>query len=187
MAAVQLLTIVLTAVCSLLVAYFAYWLAGKPRLYVYSPHSTGFQLPPPKEGAEPVAIRAGQVIVQNAGRKSASKVQLMAQAGWLPWGYTVLPSVDHEIKSGPRGEWMMELPYLGPGETITVQILNGPNIDTVRSLEGPAKLVDVIHQRVYPKWFNFIVAILIIVGAATTLFGFLRFLLMLPEWFTGLR
>jgi len=61
----------------------------------------------------------------------------------------------------------MEIPYLGPGETVTVQILNGPNIDTVRALEGPAKVVDVIHQRVFPKWLNASVLVLMMVGFVT--------------------
>ena len=65
----------------------------------------------------------------------------------------------------------MEIPYLGPAETVTVQILNGPNIDTVRSLEAPAKVVPVIHQRVFPKWFNATVLILFFVGLATACYG----------------
>jgi len=52
-------------------------------------------------------------------------------------------------------EWVVEIPYLGPKEVITLQILNGPNISSVRSAEGPAKFVPVMYQRVFPKWFNF--------------------------------
>ena len=170
----QLWIVIATALSSFGVGYFAYWLIGKPRLYVYSPLSTGFQLPPPQEGSQPVAIKAGQVIVQNAGRKSANKVQLLAQPGWQPWGYTIVPNVDHEVRKGPKGEWLMEISYLGPRETVTVQILNGPNIETVRSLEGPAKLVPVIHQRVLPKWFNFMALVLVLIGFATVAYGTYR-------------
>lgn len=167
----DLWTIIPTALSSFAVAYFAYWLVGKPRLYVYSPPSTGFQLPPAQEGSHPIALRAGQVVVQNAGRKSAHKVQLTAQPGWQPWGYTIVPNIDHEVRTGPKGEWMMEIPYLGPHETVTVQILNGTNIDTVRSLEGPAKVVDVIHQRVFPKWVGGTLLVLILVGFVTLGYG----------------
>lgn len=170
----QLWLTILTVLGTLAATYLAYWLIGKPRLYAYSPLSTGFQLPPPQDGSQPLAIKAGQVIVQNAGRKSANKVQLMAQAGWQPWGYTIVPSIDHEIRKGPKGELLMEIPYLGPRETITVQILNGPNIETVRSLEGPAKFVPVIHQRVFPKWFNITALLLMLVGLATIAYGVLR-------------
>jgi hypothetical protein len=167
-------TVIATALSSFLVAYFAYWLIGKPRLYVYSPPSTGFQLPPQQQDSQPIALRAGQVVVQNAGRQSANKVQLMAQPGWQPWGYTIVPNVDHEVRTGPKGEWLMEIPYIGPRETVTVQILNGPNIDTVRSLEGPARVVDVIHQRVFPKWVNALMLVLVLVGFVTLIYGAVR-------------
>ena len=170
----QLWIAVFASVCSFGVAYFGYWLAGKPRLYVYSPNSTGFQLPPVKEGANSVAIRAGQVIVQNAGRQSATKVQIVAQPGWKPWGYTIVPNIDHEVRTGPQDQWMIEVAYLGPHETVTVQILNGPNIDTVRSMEGPAKYVDVIHQRVNPRWANALALLLMMTGFGTLLYGLWR-------------
>ena len=173
----QLWLTIFTVLGTLLAVYLGYWLTGKPRLYVFSPTSAGFQLPPPQEGSQPVAIKAGQVIVQNAGRRSAHKVQLMAQPGWQPWGYTIVPNVDHEVRKGPKGEWLMEIPYLGPRETVTVQILNGPNIETVRSLEGPAKMVPVIHQRVFPKWFNATALVLMLVGLATVAYGLLRLIL----------
>jgi hypothetical protein len=67
----------------------------------------------------------------------------------------------------------MEVPYLGPGETVTLQVLNGPNIDSVRSAEGPAKLIDVMHQRVFPKWFRLIVAVTLLVGVGTIGYGIL--------------
>ena len=181
----QLWLTIITVLGTLLAAYLGYWLIGKPRLYVYSPLSTGFQLPAPQEGSQSVSIRAGQVIVQNAGRKSAHKVQLLAQPGWQPWGYTIVPNIDHEIREGPKGAWLMEIPFLGPAETVTVQILNGPNIDTVRSLEGPAKVVSVIHQRVYPKWFNATVLLLFFVGFATTCYGLIALARVLIAQFTN--
>jgi hypothetical protein len=165
---------VFASLTSFAVAYFGYWLIGKPRLYVYSPISTGFRHPPAQEGANPVAIRAGQVVVQNAGRKSATKVQIVAQPGWNPWGYTIVPNIDHEVRAGPQEQWMIEIAYLGPGETVTVQILNGPNIDTVRSMEGPAKVVDVIHQRVFPRWVQSIVLVLMLVGFITMVYAMVR-------------
>lgn len=148
-------------------AYFTYWLAGKPRLIAYSPNSAFFSLEPAGHGDLPIAVRAGQIIVQNAGRKSARRVQLLAEAGPKPSGYTVFPNVDHAIKNGPRDEWLMEIPFLGAGETVTVQILNGANIGSIRSEDGPARIVPVMHQRVFPKWFNLTAAALMFVGLAT--------------------
>ena len=167
----QLWLVILASLVSLVAAYFAYWLAGKPRLIVFSPNSTAFDLDPVEKGAQRLAIRAGQVIVQNAGRKSATRLQMIAQPGPKPWGYNIVPNVDHVVRSGARGEWLLEVAYLGPGETLTVQILNGPNIDSVRAQEGPAKLVPVIHQRVFPKWFNGLALIFMLIGFGTTIYA----------------
>ena len=119
----QLWLAIFASISGFAVAYFGYWLSGKPRLYVYSPISTGFRLPPPQDGSEPISIRAGQVMVQNAGRRSATKVQLVAQAGWKPWGYTIVPNMDHEVRNGPQDQWMIEIPFLGPRETVTIQTI----------------------------------------------------------------
>lgn len=116
-----------------------------------------------------VSIRAGQVIVQNNGRISATDVQFVAAPGLPPWGYNIVPSVDHVVRTGARGEWILQLPYLGPGENVTVQILNGPNVESVRSREEPAKTVPVIHQRLYPPWVGAAVLFLSAVGIVTAI------------------
>ncbi len=88
-----------TALITLAGAWFGYWLTGKPRLIVFSPNSTFFRLDPPEVGGAPLAIRAGQIIVQNFGRKSATKVQLVAEPGITPWGYNLFPAVDHVVRT----------------------------------------------------------------------------------------
>lgn len=164
-------TVLWTALITFGATYSAYWLAGKPRLIAFSPSSTNFQLQPAQAGQQPIFIRAGQVTVQNSGRKSASRVQFTAQLGPEPMGYNIVPNVDHAVRQGTRGEWILELEYLGPGEVVTVQILNGPPIDTVRSQEGPAKVVPVVHQRVFPRWINVTALLLILVGLVTVGYG----------------
>ena len=61
--------------------------------------------------------------------------------------------------------------FLGSGENVTVQILNGPLIASVRSKEGAAKAVPVIHQRLFPKWFDVTVLGLTAVGLITLVYG----------------
>ena len=179
----DLWTVIATSLVTLSAAYFAYWLTGKPRLIAFSPNSAWFEFTPTKENPNPVALKAGQIIVQNNGRKSASRLQLTTQPGPHPWGYTIAPSMDHAIRTGPRGEWVLEIDYLGPSETVTVQILNGPLIDTIRSLEGPAKMVPVMHQRIYPAWFNLAAFAMMTVGLATVLYGVYVVLLRIISFF----
>ena len=167
----QFWTVFWTALITWGGAWLAYWLSGKPRLIVFSPNSAAFQLNPTQKGSPAITIRASQVMVQNNGRKSASNVQFVAEPGIQPWQYNVFPAVDHRVRTGARGEWILELDFLGPGENVTVQILNGPQIASVRAKEGPAKAVPVIHQRLYPKWFNVTVLTLTGIGSLTLIYG----------------
>lgn len=168
---IEFWTVFWTAAVTLTGAWFTYWLVGKPRLIAFSPNSTSFQLNPTQPGSPPMAITAGQVIVQNNGRISATDVQIVAEPGIMPWGYNIVPAVDHQVRTGSRGEWILELDYLGPGENSTVQILNGPQIASVRAKEGPARAVPVVHQRLYPRWFNGVVVMLMAVGLITIGYG----------------
>lgn len=118
-----------------------------------------------------MTIRAGQVVVQNNGRISATQVQFVAEPGLMPWGYNIVPAVDHQVRTGTRGEWILELGYLGPGENVTVQILNGPQIASVRAKEGPARTVPVVHQRLFPRWVNGVILTLMVVGLITLAYG----------------
>ena len=62
---------------------------------------------------------------------------------------------------------------------ITLQVLNGPNIDSVRSEDGAAKAVPVTHQRLFPKWMQFVLASIL-------LFGLLSFFYMIGWMLTRL-
>ncbi len=178
----ELWVILITSITSFVVAYFTYWLTGKSRLIVFSPQSTNFVIPPMNENEQTLYFRAGQVIIQNSGRTSATNVQIYAENAFQPVGYSLVPNIDHEIKNGPEGQWMMEIPFLGPGETLNLQILNGPNIATIRSREGIAKLVDVFHQRVFPPWFNYLATALMLVGLITIAYGIYMIILSLTPF-----
>lgn len=164
-------TVFWTAAITLGGVWLAYWLTGKPRLVVFSPNSTFFKLDPPDGDGQHLTVQAGQVVVQNNGRKSATRVQFVAEPNGVPWGYNVFPAIDHSVRLGARGEWILELGFLGPGEHVTVQILNGPQIASVRALEGAAKAVPVIHQRLFPRWVQISVAVLMLVGLVTVTYG----------------
>lgn len=162
---------VASSLTTLAAVFLGYWLTGKPRLFASSPDSTTFNLQPSSGGGQPIHIRAGQIIIQNSGRISANNLQITAELGPPPWGYNIVPNMAHSISNGARGEWIMEVPFLGPNETVTVQILNGPQIASVRASEGPAKHIPIIHQRIYPKSFTRFLLFLMSVGAITTVYA----------------
>lgn len=170
-----------TSFVTLLAVWFAYWLAGRPRLIVFSPNATLFQLDPPQAGSPPMTIRAGQIFLQNSGRRSATDIQVVAEQGAHPWGYNIIPAVDHSVRTGARGEWILDLPFLGPGENVVIQVLNGPQIASIRAKEGPAKPVPVVHQRLYPKWFNRLAVFLMLTGLITLAYGLVSVILWASE------
>ncbi len=155
---------IFSAVATFAAVLLTHWLRGKVNLITYSPNSTFFQLHESDDKTSAVTIRSGQVFIQNLGRKSARNVQITSVPGVLPSGYVVLPSLVHSTHVGPNGEWILQIPFIAPKELITLQLLNGPNIDSVRSEDGIARAVPVIHQRVMPRWLNTLVVAVMVFG-----------------------
>jgi hypothetical protein len=154
-----------SAVATVLAVLLGHWLRGRVNLITFSPNSTYFQLQPAQEGASPVHIRSGQVMVQNLGRRSAKSVQITCVPGGAPAGYVLLPSIVHSTRIGPNNEWILEIPFIAPKEIITLQVLNGQIVDSVRCEDGLAKAVPVTHQRLFPRWVQLTAGAIMLFGA----------------------
>lgn len=161
------LAAIFSAVATLLSVLIAHLLRGRVKLITFSPNSTYFQLRPTTPGGESIHIRSGQVVIQNLGRQSAKDVQITSVPGGAPAGYVILPSLVHSTRLGTNNEWILEIPFVAPREVITVQILNGCNIDSVRSSGGAARHVPVMHQRVFPRWLNALIFSLMMWGVVS--------------------
>lgn len=160
----------LSVLGTLIAVFVTQWLKGGVKLIVFSPNSTNFKIRPADPDLQEFIVNSGQIVVQNEGRRSATDVQITSRPGLPPAGYVLIPSIVHTVEQGPQGEWVLKVPYLGPKGNLAVQLLNGPVIDSVRSSEGSAKYVEVMHQRVYPTWFNITVVGLMIWGLASALY-----------------
>ncbi len=161
---------ILSSLVTLLAVFARHWLQGNVRLIAFSPNSSFFQFAPPTPEAPPFNIRSSQIMVQNLGRLPAEGVEIISEAIGEPAGYNVTPAIDFEVGSTNSGRWLVRIPYIAPKEIVTLQILNGANIEQVRCKGGVAKFVPVIHQRLYPAWANFIAGTLMIVGVFSTVF-----------------
>jgi hypothetical protein len=160
-----------SAVATIAAVLLAHWLRGRVNLITYSPNATYFQLKPNEPDAPVVHVRAGQIVIQNLGRQSARNVQITSVPGGAPAGYVILPSIVHSTRVGGNNEWIIEIPFIAPKETITLQILNGQNVDSVRSEDGTARVVPVAHQRIFPKWLNLIAGVLMLWGVLSFFFA----------------
>lgn len=146
-------------------------LQGKVNLIWFSPNSTHFTVQIPQNPNQPLQINSGRIVIQNFGRKSAEDVQITSVPGIIPAGYSLVPNVVHSTEVGPNNEWIVKMPFIAPKEVITLQILNGPFIASVRSKDGAGKLVPVRHQRLFPAWVNVVVATFMLLGILATFFA----------------
>lgn len=158
------LSALLAAGSTIVASLVVHFIQGKPKVIWFSPNSTQFSLPNTQDPLHPIMINAGQVMVQNLGRKSATEIQITSVPGPSPAGYVLLPNLVHQVETGLQGEWILKIPFIAPSEVITLQILNGPPIDSVRSKDCIATYVPVIHQRVVPRWLQNSIGILSIIG-----------------------
>jgi len=160
----------LSVLGTVIAVFVAQWLKGGVKLIVFTPNSTNFKIKPADPAQPEFIVNSGQIVVQNEGRRSATDVQITSRPGLPPAGYVLIPSIVHTVEQGPQGEWILKVPFLGPKENLAVQLLNGPVIDSVRCAEGAAKYVNVMHQRIYPTWFNVTVVGLMIWGLSSALY-----------------
>lgn len=141
-----------------------HWLQGSVRLIAFSPSSSLFQFAPTGPDVPAQTIRSGQIMIQNLGRLPAEDVEIISEATGQPAGYNITPAINFEVGSTSSGRWLVRIPYIAPKEIVTLQILNGANIEQVRCKAGVAKFVPVVHQRLYPAWANVVAGALIIIG-----------------------
>lgn len=149
---------------TILAVWAKHVLQGKAQLIAFSPNSSFFQFEPPGPNVPALNIRSSQIMVQNLGRLPAENVEIISEASGAPAGYNITPAVDFEVGATSSGRWLVKIPYIAPKELVTLQILNGANIEQVRCKGGVAKFVPVMHQRLYPKWANFLAGGLMTIG-----------------------
>lgn len=160
-----------SAVATIIATFIGQALRGRVRLIWFSPNSTRFQLRAKESPDQITYVNSGQIIVQNSGRQSATNVQITSSPGGAPAGYVLIPSIVHQTHVGPGGEWIVQIPFISSGEVITLQILNGPPIESVRCSQSMGKLVPVSHQRLYPKPFQLTIAFLMLTGIASIFYS----------------
>lgn len=160
----------LSAVSTILAVWIAKIIQGRARLIFFSPANTFFTLNN-EDGSSPLQVRSGQVMIQNLGHLAANNVEVIASGG-APAGYTLVPPVSHSAALNSHGHRVLKIEFIAPKETVTVQILNGPNIDSMRSADCMAKYVPVAHQRQFPAWFNALAKMLIVLGVISAFYIF---------------
>jgi hypothetical protein len=147
------------------------WFESRPILNSFFGHVAAFRTTPPS--GQPIDVHTHTVVLRNVGRRSATNVRLGHMV--LP-DFVIFPDIQHRVETLPNGSREIVIPTLVPGEQVIVSYLYFPPLTFnqinagIRSNEGFARQIPVLMQRVYPKWFNVIMAALMLIGLVTLLY-----------------
>ncbi len=162
-----ILKYIVTGMVSLTVGLLLQRFQAKPNLKYFLPGTFLFDVTDPE-----VSIRTDSLTIQNIGRKAAQNIEIIHKE--RPDHFQFSQAIGFEEESTPDGSHITKISSLGPKESINIQYLSHtkpPTLLNVRSEEGPAGLIQVQLQRMYPQWFNFSAAALFLIGLGTVLYG----------------
>ncbi len=151
---------VATGIVSLTVGLLLRSLESRAKVVYWSPHTFTFDVPNPK-----VILKTDSVTIQNIGRRQAEDVDVVFTT--RPDFFKVQSSISYVELQNPDGEFILRVPFLGPREFFTLQILSFatlPQIQNIRSKAGPASLIQVQFQRYFSRPTQLLVWALLLVG-----------------------
>ncbi len=144
----------------------------RPRLVCFYGHSNGVNLPQ-RENSPSLRVHTHSLVVANQGWKAATNVRLgHAQ---LP-DFEIFPDIQYSTTTLPGGTREIIVPTVGPKEQITVTYLYFAPVTWdkiniyVKSDAGLAKVLRVLPAAQWPKWVNYCVWGLVLVGLGTLVY-----------------
>jgi len=145
---------------------------GKPKLMSHWGHSSAFTVRPPE--GEPFVIHTHEVVVQNAGKKSATNVRLSHY--FLPDQFNISPSIPYSLETLPDGRRDIVIPALVPNQRITVAYLYYPPLTFtgvnagIRYDDGFATPMEMELSAKNSVAFNLFAFSMFVIGCLTTLY-----------------
>ena len=163
----QIATPVVTACVTVFVTkYFS----ERERLIAHYGHIASHALNSVVKGREVTHINTHAVVIRNDGNKTATNVRISHNV--LP-DVKIYPETDYRIMDLPSGGRELLIPRITPKKDYTISYLYFPPITysdiraNIESDAGPAKVIDVRLQRIFPWWFNLLCLIAVILGLVT--------------------
>ena len=120
--------------------------------------------------------------MQNLGRKTAESIEIVHKM--KPDYFQLSPPILYEEEVTPNGEHVIRVDTLGPKEFFTLQLLSYktvPVLLNIRSKDGSAKLIEFQLQRVFPKWFQILSVIFLLVGIGFTAYWIIKAVVFLSR------
>ena len=171
----QLTGYIAIGIVSLIVGLLLQRFQSKPNLLYWVPGTFLFELEEPK-----VILRTDSLTIQNTGRESATNVEIVHK--YKPDHFHFSTAISFTEETNPNGDHIIKISSLGAKEFVNIQFLSHvqqPVLLTVRSADGPAQLIQVHLQRMFPKWFNASMAGLLLLGFGFALYWIIRSVIFL--------
>ncbi len=153
---------VATGIVSVIVGLLLRHLEPKSKVVGWSPHRFLFNLVDP-----PIILFTHAHTVQNIGRKAAEDIEIFHRS--RPDFFKLEPALNYEEYITPAGEHVVKIPNLGPKEFFTIEFLTYkaaylPELLYIRTKDGQSEFIAIQPQRIFPRWFRYLVALFIWIG-----------------------
>jgi len=148
------------------------------RLVAYLGHASAFRIQGPPE----IRLHTHQYVIRNAGKQTATNVRVGHND--VRVDYNIYPDVPFTVETLPGGTKEIVISRLLAGEQVTLSYLYYPpvvysQVNTyIKSDQGYAKVVTVLPQQQYPKWFGISAFLFMLLGMITVLY----LLVLLARW-----
>lgn len=168
--------IILTGIVSLIVGYFLNYLKPKSNVIWGNTHSFLFNLKDPK-----LTLFTHAYMIQNSGRKEAENLQIALEKP--PDYFKLEPALKYTEFQLDSGEYVIEIPNLGPKEYFSIEFLAYRDLSKVLYIRtkngGQSKFIKIRPQIVYPKKIQNIVGLFLFLGIGTFLYWVVRGIILL--------
>lgn len=168
-----ILAVAMSTVTAFAGAILNHYLEGREKLISHLGHIASFRIQPDDHSQPETTIHTHSVVVRNAGRKPAKNVRLGHNS---LQNFNVFPDMDYSVRDLPGGTKEILFPTIPPRKELMVSYLyfaptTWDRINThIESDAGPAKIVNVLLQRQFPRWLIGTVWFFIFLGAVSFLY-----------------
>ena len=149
----------------IVLALIAIIFVRKSRLVAFDVSHSIFNLPSEVGSDQTFPVTAGRIILQNAGSLPVKNVQIILPTSIPSGNITFIPAIDFTTKKGDSGKFIICIDTIGKKENLYLDLLNCPRIDSIRSDDGAAKIVQGVVLRKFPNWINYTLMILALLGS----------------------
>ena len=149
------------------------YFSERERLIAFYGHIASHALNSVVGGREVTHINTHAVVIRNNGNKTATNVRISHNV--LP-NIKIYPETDYNIKALPGGGKELLIPRITPKKEYTISYLYFPPTtyndisSLIESDAGPAKIINVRLQQIFPRWINFLCTSGMILGLITFIY-----------------